>query len=76
MIAGNGLTKNVSAAIEEALERHELIKIKIKADSREDKESLAEKISSQSNATRVQLIGHVLTLYRQAKEPTLVIPKK
>jgi len=75
IVAGNGLNENVLAAIEEVLNHHELIKIKIKADSREDKANIVNSIVKQTNAHQIQLIGHVLTLYRQSEQHKIVLPK-
>ncbi len=75
IIAGNGLNENVLAAIEESLNHHELIKIKIKADSREDKAEIVEQIIKQTQSQKIQLIGHVLTLYRQSEQNKIILPR-
>ncbi len=75
IVAGNGLTENVLAAIEETLNHHELIKGKIKADSREDKAAVAEKILKTTKSQKIQLIGHVLTLYRQSDPAKIILPR-
>ena len=75
IIAGKGLNENVQGAIEEALNHHELIKVKIKADSREDKAELADEIVKLTKAHKIQLVGHVLTIYRQSDELKIVVPK-
>ena len=75
IIAGKGLNENVQGAIEEALAHHELIKVKIKVDSREDKAELVDEILKLTNANKIQLIGHVLTLYRPSQEHKIVLPR-
>lgn len=75
IVAGNGLSENVQAAIEEALEIHELIKVKIKSDSKEEKSQLAQNICQNSDATLIQMIGHVAILYRTAKKAKIILPK-
>jgi len=75
IVAGNGLSENVIAAIEEALEIHELIKVKLKADSKEQKDILVEAICEQTGGTKIQLIGHVLILFRPSKKATIILPK-
>ncbi len=73
MIASNGLSENVLLAIEEALEYHELIKIKLRTEEREQKAELIDKICKKTRSGKVQVIGHVLVIYRPAKKPKLVI---
>ncbi len=72
MIAGNGLNENVLTAIEEALEHHELIKIKLRTEDREDKNKLIAQICKKTRSTEIQVIGHVLVVYRAAKKPKLI----
>ncbi|HFB64998.1 MAG TPA: ribosome assembly RNA-binding protein YhbY [Aeromonadales bacterium] len=76
IIAGNGLSDNVLAAIEEALDIHELIKVKIKADDREEKNAITDRICQQTKAENIQSVGHVLTLFRPAKTAKIILPKK
>ncbi len=76
IVAGNGLSKTVLAAIEEALNIHELIKIKIKVENRDDKMTLIDQICQQTQAANIQSIGHVLTLFRPAKTAKIILPKK
>ena len=63
MLGGNGLTEGVLAEIENALDHHELIKVKIAGAERETK------------AVNVQTIGHILVLYRQSEEKKITLPK-
>ena len=72
MVAGNGLNENVIAAIEEALEHHELIKIKLRTEDREEKVQLMHKICKKTRSTEIQVIGHILVIYRAAKKPKLL----
>ncbi len=75
IIAGKGLNENVQAAIEETLNHHELIKVKIKADSREEKAELVDEIIKITNAHKIQLVGHVLTLFRPSEQNKIVLPR-
>lgn len=67
-IAGNGLSENVLAELERALEDHELIKVKLNV-PREEKPALTDKLLEASGAELVQAIGHILLIFRQAKTP-------
>lgn len=75
-LGANGFTEGVLAEIENALEIHELIKIKIPAEDREELTLYVEAIVRESKAVKVQLIGKTLVLYKQSKEPKIQIPKK
>jgi RNA-binding protein len=75
LLGGNGLTEGVMAEIDLALEHHELIKVKVPSIDREEKQAIMDAIVRESKAEKVQVIGHILVLYRKAKEPKLVIPR-
>lgn len=68
-IAQKGITDNIRAEIERALSEHELIKIKLLTSDREEKKSLTESICADANAECIQRIGHVVLLYRAARNP-------
>ncbi len=69
IIGQNGLTENIMLEIENALDHHELIKIKIRAD-KEERLQTAEEICQHTQAVLIQNIGHILTLYRENPENT------
>ncbi|MBF7072634.1 ribosome assembly RNA-binding protein YhbY [Glaciecola sp. MH2013] len=75
-LGNNGLTEGVLAEIENALSFHELIKIKISSDDREEKQLIMDAIVGETKAILVQKIGHVLTIYRESDEKKISIPKK
>ena len=59
-----GLTAAVMNEVEIALDHHELIKVKVVAEDREQRNALIQTIASDSNAAIVQSIGNVAVLYR------------
>jgi RNA-binding protein len=63
MVGQSGLTPAVLQEIDIALNVHELIKIKIRAD-REARESISKKICHACSADLIQLIGQIAILYR------------
>ena len=75
MLGNNGLTEGVLAEIEQTLEHHELIKVKITAEERETKALIADAIVRETGAVNVQTIGHILVLYRPAKERKIILPR-
>ncbi len=74
-VADKGLSENVLAEIESALDHHELVKIKLRAD-RETRTRWIAEISERCNAERVHVIGQVACFYRPNPKKTVVeLPK-
>ncbi|MGE8225891.1 ribosome assembly RNA-binding protein YhbY [Stenotrophomonas pigmentata] len=75
-IGGKGVTPAFLAELDEVLERHELVKVKVAAEDREARDTLIEELIQASGAALVQRIGHVAVLYRPAKEKRqIVLPR-
>ncbi|MBU2865037.1 ribosome assembly RNA-binding protein YhbY [Reinekea marina] len=68
-VADKGLSESVMTEIERALNDHELIKVKIVAEDRDDKKAIIEAITGQCGAILVQQIGHIALILKKAKEP-------
>ncbi|MAT52654.1 MAG: ribosome assembly RNA-binding protein YhbY [Porticoccaceae bacterium] len=68
-VATKGLTESVIAEIDRALNDHELIKVRLTVGDRELKKSIIEDICGRLGAEAVQVIGHVLLLFRKAEKP-------
>lgn len=75
MIGDKGLTENVLEELNIALNHHELIKVRIRAEDREDKKAIIKAICQETKAQEVQVIGHVLALYRQSDDVKIILPK-
>jgi len=67
-VGKNGVTDPVLQEVEEALDYHELIKVKL-VDPQGRKKELAAELASRSGGTRVGLVGNIVTLYRQHPDP-------
>jgi RNA-binding protein len=63
MIGQSGLTNAVLAEIELALNHHELIKIKVRAE-RDARKLISEKICTNTDAELIQSIGSCVVIYR------------
>jgi RNA-binding protein len=63
MTGQSGLTATVLAEIELALDAHELIKVKIRAE-RDERKTIIEKICSDTGAELIQTIGQIAVIYR------------
>ncbi|GLR70483.1 ribosome assembly RNA-binding protein YhbY [Agaribacter marinus] len=75
-LGGNGLTEGVVAEIENALSHHELIKVKVPSDDREEKALIMDAIVGETKSTKVQTIGHVLVIYKASEDAKISLPKK
>lgn len=76
LLGGNGLTEGVMAEIDAALAHHELIKVRVPSEDREEKNLIMDAIVRESGAVKVQTIGHMLVLYKQSEEKKIELPKK
>lgn len=70
LTGGQGLTESVMAEIERALEDHELIKVRINGEDREERAEAMQAIAAHCKAEIVQIIGKIVLLYRPAKKPS------
>jgi RNA-binding protein len=59
-----GLSDAVIAETDKALRHHELLKIRVLAGEREDRDAMVTKLCTVLEAALVQRIGHVATIYR------------
>lgn len=76
LLGANGLTEGVMAEIELALTHHELIKIKVPEEERELREQIYATILAHTEATKVQVVGEVLTLYRPSPAAKIQLPRR
>ena len=69
-ISQNGLSEAVLREISRSLDSHELIKIRVYNDDREERETYLKTICEQLDAAPVQHIGKLLVVWRPAPEKT------
>lgn len=74
-LGANGLTEGVMAEIDAALAYHELIKVKVPTDDKEEKALIMDAIIRESGAIKLQVIGHVLIMFKQSDDKKIDIPK-
>ncbi len=67
LMGAAGLTDAVMAEIDQALDDHELIKVKLVADDRSQRQELGERISREQKAALVQAVGNVVLLFRRSR---------
>jgi RNA-binding protein len=75
MLGQKGLTDNVVAETLQALRDHELIKVRVRAADRGQREATVAELVVRCDCVLVRRIGHVAVLYRAAAPaPRLVLP--
>lgn len=73
VLMGNaGLTDGVLAALDEALLIHELVKVKVAAEDRQERDRIIQTMLERSNAELVQRVGHIATLFRRNPENPVI----
>jgi RNA-binding protein len=76
MVGAKGVGPSLLAELDQALELHELVKVKVGAEDREQREILIATMVEGSGAELVARIGHVAVLYRRSKDkPLVILPK-
>ncbi|WP_341938000.1 YhbY family RNA-binding protein [Marinimicrobium sp. C2-29] len=68
-IGDKGLSDNVRAELNRALDDHELIKVKLAVGEREDRKELLEQLSALPGVELVQQVGKVALLFRANPKP-------
>ena len=68
-IAGKGITDNISAEIERALNEHELIKIKLAVGSRGARSAVTQQVIADCGAELIQSIGNIILILRRSAKP-------
>lgn len=70
------LTPEMTAAVDEVLEKRELIKISVLKNCFDEPREIAETMAERTNSEVVQVIGKKIVLYRPAKkDPKIKLPQ-
>lgn len=76
LLGANGLTEGVMAEIDLALDFHELIKVKIPSEDRQERQMICDAIVRESGAKLVQTIGKTAILYLHKEQDAKIrLPK-
>lgn len=67
-VGKSSVTPEITSAIDEALEKRELIKINVLKNCFDDPKSIAEVLADRTRSEVVHVIGRKIVLYRPAKE--------
>ena len=68
LLGAAGLTEAIFKETDRALTAHELIKVRIPGDDRDEREAICAQLAERLGAARVQVIGKLLVLYRPRPE--------
>lgn len=75
LLGQKGLTDAVVAELDNALEHHELVKIKLSVEDRDDRRQMIDEILQRSHAEQIQSIGKTVSIYRRNEEkPVIELP--
>jgi RNA-binding protein len=74
-VGNAGVTAPVVREITQALDAHELLKIRLPGVERDARHALLEQVCEATGAEAVQEIGRVAVIYRRAKKPRLKFPE-
>ena len=73
-IGKGAIDPSLIAVVDKALTAHELIKVKVLVNQKEELENLGENLSEATRSELVEIIGRILILYRpREKNPTIVL---
>lgn len=74
-VGKEGLTERVLTQLSEALDHHELVKVKVGTESPEDRFEVADRIREEGNAQVAQVLGRTSLAYRRhPKKPKFEAP--
>jgi len=74
-VGNSGVTPGVTAELDQNLEHHELIKVKLRVGGREARDTAIGLVLDQSRAELIGRIGNIAILYRRRKEkPVIALP--
>lgn len=76
-VGKEGISPAVLRQLDEVLERHELVKVKVQREAPVEAREAAERLAQAAGASVAQVVGRVVVLYRERREePTLELPRR
>jgi RNA-binding protein len=74
-VGDKGITQALLDEVEGAIDHHELIKVRVRASGREQRDAAIDTIITASRAALVSRIGNVAAIYRpRKKKPRIILP--
>jgi len=75
-VGKNGVTESLAKEATHALEKHELIKVRVMPEAPVDRHEAAETLAQKTGAVLAQVLGRTFLLYRRNdRKPKIVLPK-
>ena len=76
LVGAKGVTPAVLAELDLALDQHELLKVRVSAGDRDEREGWIAELVEGSQASLAGRIGHVAILYRRSQDkPFVILPR-
>ncbi len=74
-VGDKGITQALLDEVEGAINHHELIKVRVRASDREQRDAAIDAIITASHAALISRIGNVAAIYRpRKKKPRIILP--
>ena len=74
-VGDDGLSNSVMKEFDSTISHHELIKVRIRAESRKSRDALIDELCQQGSGNLIQRIGNVALIYRpNPHEPRIRLP--
>ena len=74
MLGKEALSEQVVRAADEALAKHELIKVRLQEACLLDRKDAAAELARQTSSSIAQILGHTFLLYRRGEKPEIKLP--
>lgn len=71
-VGSDGVTEGVIKAVAQALEDHELIKVKIAGEDREGRDAAVEKIAAETESEIAQTLGRTALFFKKRKKKSKI----
>jgi len=73
-VGKGGIDDGLVKAVDQALDDHELVKVRVGEGAGLDRHEAAEELAAQTRSEVAQVIGNIVLLYRAADEPKITLP--
>ena len=67
-VGNAGISSGLTAELDQTLEHHELVKVRIRAKDRQERDRLVTDMVAETNSALITRIGNIAVLYRRKKE--------
>jgi len=74
MVGKAGLSESIVTSVSEALDLHELIKVKVQDGCDLDRREVADALAKVTHASLVQVLGRTILLFRRSVDPKITLP--